>query len=260
MKKTQIFGTVLAVSAVVALSGCVTGGTTPYAGSKASSSKGSITSPSVSITNVEFEPAITVAKSQYGTEQLDVTDVDNFLTDASPNARHYPPNFPSKQQEYNTRQMVKHLASWIEPYATAPDASYDVLLRAAQLNGMARNLDMGSDYAVRASDYVARAIAIDSTAEANTLYGFLLAEGGGFKEGQKYLDRAIALGSTEAIQSSAQTDLMNDRRSSALQRLKGLQFQDPTNAIINEQIAIVESGKYYIWDIAAPNIDVQPLS
>jgi Tfp pilus assembly protein PilF len=134
-----------------------------------------------------------------------------------------------------------------------------VLLRAAKLNGMGRNLDLGSDYTVRGGKYVDRAIKIQpDSAEANFLYGMMLSEGGGFKEGQKYLDRAVSLGYTEAEQSLAQSDLLSDRRDNALERLRRLEEKNPNNDTIRQQIKLIEEGKFYIWDIPAPNINVKP--
>ena len=151
------------------------------------------------------------------------------------------------------------MTEWIEPYAESPNASYEVLLRAAKLNGMGRNLDLGSDYTIRGGKYVDRAIKIKpDSGEANFLYGMMLSEGGGFKEGQKYLDRAVSLGYTEAEQSLAQSDLLSDRRDNALERLRRLEAKNPDNDIIRQQIKLIEEGKFYIWDIPAPDINVKP--
>ncbi|MGO2561893.1 MAG: hypothetical protein ACTH76_11175, partial [Psychrobacter sp.] len=86
----------------------------------------------------------------------------------------------------------------------------------------------------------------------------MLSEGGGFKEGKKYLDKAVSLGYTEAEQSLAQSDLLSDRRDNALDRLRRLASENPNNAIIPQQIKLAEEGKFYIWDIAAPDINVKP--
>ena len=83
-------------------------------------------------------------------------------------------------------------------------------------------------------------------------------EGSGFKEGQKYLDKAVTLGYTEAEQSLAQSDLLSDRRDKALERLRRLAQQNPDNAIIRQQIKLIEDGKFYIWDIPAPDINIKP--
>lgn len=218
-----------------------------------------IPAPQVRITDISFVPTLLIPQTKSGVDKLDVSLLDDFIEDVSPNARHYPPNFPNRSQRHYTREKIKVMAEWIEPYAKAPDASYEVLLRAARLNGMGRNLDLGSDFAVRAGQYVDRAIkAKPDSGEANFLYGMMLSEGGGFKEGQKYLDKAVKLGYTEAEQSLAQSDLLSDRRSEALDRLRRLEQQVPDNAIIRQQIKLVEDGKYYIWDLPAPNINVKP--
>jgi len=219
-----------------------------------------IPTPQVQLSDVSFVTTVLIPQQKgLGTDKLDVSLLDAFITEASPNARHYPPNFPNRTQRYNTREKIKVLAEWIEPYAQSPNASYDVLIRAAKLNGMGRNLDLGSDYTVRGGQYVDRAIKIQpNSGEANFLYGMMLSEGGGFKEGQKYLDKAVSLGYTEAEQSLAQSDVLSDRRDSALQRLRRLAGENPNNTIIPQQIKLVEEGKFYIWDIPAPDINVKP--
>ena len=219
-----------------------------------------IPTPQVQLSDMSFVKTVLIPQQKgLGTDKLDVSLLDDFIADVSPNARHYPPNFPNRTQRHYTREKIKVLADWIEPYAKSPNASYDVLLRAAKLNGMGRNLDLGSDYTVRGGQYVDRAIKLQpNSGEANFLYGMMLSEGGGFKEGQKYLDRAVALGYTEAEQSLAQSDLLSDRRANALERLRRLEGQYPNNTVIPQQIKLVEEGKFYIWDIPAPDISVKP--
>ncbi|WP_350558802.1 hypothetical protein [Psychrobacter sp. CAL346-MNA-CIBAN-0220] len=220
----------------------------------------SIPVPQVRVSDISFVQTVLIPQTQgLGTDKIDVSLLDDFIREVSPNARHYPPNFPNRSQRHYTREKIKVLAEWIEPYASAPNASYEVLIRAAKLNGMGRNLDLGSDFAVRGSQYVDRAIKSKTdSGEANFLYGMMLSEGGGFKEGQKYLDRAVALGYTEAEQSLAQSDLLSDRRSQALDRLRRLEQQVPDNSIIRQQIKMVEDGKFYIWDLPAPDVNIKP--
>ena len=219
-----------------------------------------IPAPQVNISDISFVPTVLIPQQQgLGTDKLDVSLLDDFIKEVSPNARHYPPNFPNRTQRHNAREKIKVLTEWIEPYAKAPNASYDVLVRAAKLNGMGRNLDLGSEYTVRGGQYIDRAIKLKpNSGEANFIYGMMLSEGGGFKEGQKYLDQAVDLGYTEAEQSLAQSDLLSDRRDKALERLRRLAQQNPDNAIIRQQIKLIEDGKFYIWDIPAPDINIKP--
>ena len=208
--------------------------------------------PTLRISEVTTVPTVIVpATTNANGTMLDVSVVDDFLAEASPKARHYPPVFANRTDRYNTTQRLKQLTGWIESYAARPDASYEVLLRAAKLNAMGRNLDLGSNYAVRASNYVTRAMRLNDSAEANFLYGAMLAEGGGFQEGAKYLEKAERMGYKEATQSLAQADLLDDKRDSAIRRLNEFKAQNPNDPYIDAQLAIVNSGKYYIWEIPA---------
>ena len=215
-----------------------------------------IPTPQVQLSDISFVPTILIAQQTgLGTDKLDVSLLDDFIKDTSPYARHYPPNFPNRTQRHYAREKIKVLTDWIEPYAKSPKASYDVLLRAAKLNGMGRNLDLGSEYTVRGGQYIDRAIKIKpDSGEANFIYGMMLSEGGGFKEGQKYLDQAVSLGYTEAEQSLAQSDVLSDRREKALERLRRLEQRVPDNTVIRQQIKLLEDGKFYIWDLPASNI------
>ncbi len=214
--------------------------------------------PKVSVSNVQYIKTVNIPTTTDGSSSLDVSKIDEFIADVMPNLRHYPPNFPNKTDKYNAKEWVKKFVAELKPYADVPNASYDLLMRSAILNGMARNLDLGSTYAVSASDYVGRAIALKpDDLQANLLYGIMLSEGGAFKTSRKYLDKVVAMGSIEAEQTIAQSDLMNDKRAEALSRLQKLQAQNPNNTQLAQQIKIVESGGYRIWDLPAPNVNIQ---
>ncbi len=207
--------------------------------------------PTLTLSNISTVKTVLIPRTTDNSTQLDVSVLDDFITYVTPMARHYPPVFSSRTERYNATERLKSLTAWIETYAQNPNASYEVLLRAAKLNAMGRNLDLGSDYAVRAGNYIARAVRLNDTAEANFLYGAMLAEGGGFKEGAKYLEKAEKMGYLEATQSLAQADLLDDKKDRAIQRLTEFKAKNPDNPYIDEQLRIVNSGKYYIWDIPA---------
>lgn len=216
--------------------------------------------PNISVTEIKNISTVTIPANTSGTKVLDVTLIDEFINDVSPNVRNYPPNFPSRTAEYITTENIKHLSDWIEPHAAAPDASFDVVLRAAKLNGMARNLNLGTTYTLRAGTHMQKALKLrPDDMEANYLFGMMLSETGGFKEGRKYLDKAVSLGSIDAEQSIAQADLLGDNRNAALKRLRDLAAKHPDNAQLTEQINIVENGGYYIWNLKADDIDVKPI-
>lgn len=216
--------------------------------------------PNISVTEIKNISTVTIPANTSGTKVMDVTLIDEFINNVSPNVRNYPPNFPSRTAEYITTENIKHLSDWIEPHAAAPDASFDVVLRAAKLNGMARNLNLGTTYTLRAGTHMQKALKLrPDDMEANYLFGMMLSETGAFKEGRKYLDKAVSLGSIDAEQSIAQADLLGDNRNAALKRLRDLAAKHPDNAQLTEQINIVENGGYYIWNLKADDIDVKPI-
>lgn len=220
----------------------------------------SLPMPTLTISDVVVMPMVIIAQTYDGRGQIDVTLIDDFIDDISPNARHYPPNFPNRTALHYARETIKRFVGSLEPYAQSQEASFDVLMRATKLNAMGRNLDLGSEYGVRASSYVVRALQLQPDhPEANFLYGMMLSEGGGFKEGKKYLEKAVSLGYLEAEQSLAQADLLSDDRPSALARLEQLARLHPTNVQLQQQVAIVQNGGYYIWDIKDNDINVKPV-
>ncbi len=219
-----------------------------------------VPSINANVSNINRIATVIINANKSGTTRLDVSLIDDFIESVSPNARHYPPNFPNRTAEFVTSENIKYLSDWLEPYASANDATFDIILRAAKINGMARNLNIGTDYTQRANKYMAKAINLaPNDAEANFLYGMMISEGGGFTEGQKYLQKAAKLGYLEAEQSLAQAELLADNHAGALSRLKALQSKHPTHAQIAEQVRIVENGGYYIWNIKNNNIKVKPL-
>ena len=212
------------------------------------------------VTNVQSLPTVLINATQKGQDKIDVTLIDDFIDDISPNARHYPPNFPNRTAEHLAGENLKHVSNWLEPYASAKDASFDVVLRAAKINAMARNLNLGTEYTQRAGNHMAKIVKLQpSDSEANFLYGMMISEAGGFKEGQVYLEKAAKGGYLEAEQSLAQTELLMDNKSGALTRLRALAAKHPNNTQIAQQLSIVENGGFYIWNIKDNQLSLKPI-
>lgn len=210
-----------------------------------------IETPVTSSSNVTLIKTVVIPRTSGMTStknQLDVSRFDRFLEKMHGHARHYPPNFPTPTLRHNSTQKILALSKWIEPYAADKHASFEVLLRAAKINMMARNLDQGEAYASRAGKYIARAYKIKpKDAEMLFIYGAMLAEGGAFRQGINYLKQAAEQGYHEAHQSIAQAYLLTERRSEALEKLKYFKLLVPTDPRIDHQINVVQKGEFYIW-------------
>ena len=74
-----------------------------------------IPAPQVNISDISFVPTVLIPQQQgLGTDKLYVSLLDDFIKEVSPNARHYPPNFPNRTQRHNAREKIKVMTEWIE--------------------------------------------------------------------------------------------------------------------------------------------------
>lgn len=74
-----------------------------------------IPTPQVQLSDVSFVPTVLIPQQNgNNNDQLDVSLLDDFIEDVSPNARHYPPNFPNRSQRHYTREKSKY---WLNGYS-----------------------------------------------------------------------------------------------------------------------------------------------
>jgi len=182
-------------------------------------------------------------------ETVDVTEIDRMLSYLIEKAGHYPPRFSDREERSIAIAELKQLITKIDQHAVHPNASFDVLMRAIQLNQIGRNLDLGVSTAIKAGVYMRRAIALNpNDATANYWYGTMLVEGGGMKEGIPYLNRAIGLGEIKAHLILAQAYLHLERRDFALKALQNHYDANPDQREWTTQIIEkVRAGKSLIW-------------
>lgn len=182
-------------------------------------------------------------------ETIDATEIDRMLGYLLERAGNYPPRFIDREERSLAVAELKALIAQIDQDAVHPNASFDVLLRAVQLNQVGRNLDLGVSVAIKAGVYMRRAIALNpDDPQANYWYGTMLVEGGGIKEGIPYLNRAVSLGYKPAHLVLAQAYLHLERREFALKALQSYHDAEPTQqewtTAVTEKI---RAGKSLIW-------------
>ena len=139
-----------------------------------------------------------------GDNEVDVTEIDDFLQLVEGKARHYPPRFPDRQEHKGYEAKLKETTQKLDALAEQPNASLDVLTSAFKASVMARNMDLGTAYTTKSLNYAQRILAISpNDPETNFWFGFGLSEGGGQREAIPYLDKAIKGGVQEAYLSAA---------------------------------------------------------
>lgn len=187
-----------------------------------------------------------------GENEVDVTEIDDFLQLVEGKARHYPPRFPDRQERKGYEAKLKETTQKLDALAEKPNASIDVLTRAFKASVMARNMDLGTAYTTKSLTYAQRILAMNpNDAETNFWFGFGLSEGGGQREAIPYLDKAMKGGVQEAYLSAANNYLWLEQKKNALQTLKNYKINYPDEAEVTDRlIKEIESGKRWnVWQV-----------
>ncbi|WOE31798.1 MULTISPECIES: ABUW_2363 family tetratricopeptide repeat lipoprotein [unclassified Acinetobacter] len=190
-----------------------------------------------------------------GNNELDVTDIDDFLLIVEGKARHYPPQFTSRQERKGYERKLKEVSQQLDVLAAANNASYDVLLRAFKASVMGRNLDLGAAYTTKSLDYAQRLLKLNQTdPETNFWFGFGLSEGGGQREALKYLNNAMQGGVQEAYLVAANNYLGMEQKKNAIQILQNYKLKYPQEAQVTDRLIkeIQTQGRWNVWQLMTP--------
>lgn len=190
-----------------------------------------------------------------GENEIDITEIDDFLQLVEGKARHYPPRFSERQERRGFEAKLKEVTQQLDTLAANQNASFDILMRAFKASVMARNLDLGSVYTTRSLNYAQRILKINQDdAEANFWFGFGLSEGGGHREAIPYLDKAMKAGVQEAYLSAANNYIAMEQKKNAVQTLKNYKIKYPQEAEVADRLIaeIEKQGRWNVWQVIAP--------
>lgn len=190
-----------------------------------------------------------------GDNEIDITDIDDFLQLVEGKARHYPPRFTERQERKGFEAKLKELTQQLDTLAAKDNASFDILVRAFKASVMARNLDLGSVYTTKSMNYAQRILKINQDdAEANFWFGFGLSEGGGQREAIPYLDKAMKAGVQEAYLSAANNYIAMENKKNAVQTLKNYKIKYPQEAEVADRLIqeIEKQGRWNVWQVMTP--------
>ncbi len=179
---------------------------------------------------------------------IDRSNIDARILLMGKYARHYPPHFTNQRARHAAEAEVKDLLKTLNPIASNPRATHAQLLQGFKANGLARNLDVGSNTTTNADNYIRRALKQDpKDPETNFWFGVLLSEGGGMTEGIPYLNKAAKGGYNEAHLSLANAYLQLNKKQKALEELKEYQRLMPDDSRVPDMIDAVKTDKASIW-------------
>lgn len=186
-----------------------------------------------------------------GQNQLDVTDIDDFLELAEGQARHYPPHFSDRNTRRGFESKLRQTTQFLDSYAEKDNASYDILIRAFKATVMARNLDLGQQYTTKSLKYAQRLLKLNpNDAMTNFWFGFSLSEGGGQREAIPYLNKAMKDGVQEAYLSSANNYLYLEQKKNALTTLNNYKVKYPEESAVVDRLVkeIKTQGRTNVWE------------
>lgn len=186
-----------------------------------------------------------------GQNQLDVTAIDDFIQMVEGQARHYPPQFTSKNVRRGFENKLRQVSQELDKYAAKDNASYDILLRAFKTSVLARNLDLGPQFTTKSLTYGQRLLKITPNDPlVNFWFGFNLSEGGGQREAIPYLDKAIKGGVQEAYLSAANNYLYLEHNKNAITTLRNYKLKYPEETQVVERLIkeIQTQGRTNVWE------------
>ena len=187
-----------------------------------------------------------------GDNEVDITEIDDFLQLVEGKARHYPPRFTERQERKGFELKLKEVTQQLDTLASKDNASFDVLVRALKASVMARNLDLGSVYTTKSLAYAQRILKINQEdPEANFWFGFALSEGGGQREAMPYLDKAMKSGVQEAYLATANNYIAMEQKKNAVQTLKNYKLKYPQEAEVADRLIneIEKQGRWNVWQV-----------
>jgi hypothetical protein len=190
-----------------------------------------------------------------GDNEIDITEIDDFLQLVEGKARHYPPRFVQRNERKGFEAKLKEVTQQLDTLASKDNASFDILIRAFKASVMARNLDLGSVYTTKSLTYAQRILKINQDdAEANFWFGFGLSEGGGQREAIPYLDKAMKAGVQEAYLASANNYIAMEQKKSAINTLKNYKVKYPQEAEVADRLIqeIEKQGRWNVWQVLNP--------
>ncbi|MEQ1156056.1 ABUW_2363 family tetratricopeptide repeat lipoprotein [Acinetobacter johnsonii] len=187
-----------------------------------------------------------------GDNEVDITEIDDFLQLVEGKARHYPPRFTERQERKGFELKLKEVTQQLDTLASKDNASFDVLVRAFKASVIARNLDLGSVYTTKSLAYAQRILKINQEdPEANFWFGFALSEGGGQREAMSYLDKAMKAGVQEAYLATANNYIAMEQKKNAVQTLKNYKLKYPQEAEVADRLIneIEKQGRWNVWQV-----------
>ena len=194
--------------------------------------------------NYDTKRLLTVSETPTGKKYgFDIAYLDQMLSDLSAHAKNYPPQFDTPQDKQRATQDIRALSGMLDVLINVPTPNPELLIRAAEVNSMGHNLDIAGA-AEKANTIFQRLLtASPSDPMGNYMYGVFLSSIGKPKEALPFLEKAFAIGVTDAAYAIGMTYLALGDKAQALKNLQDYKRREPSDANVDKLIEAIRDGK-----------------
>ena len=190
---------------------------------------------------------LTVSETPAGKKHgLDLRYLDQMLNDLALHARDYPPQFDNLQDRQRAVQDAKMLSGMLDVLLTGPSPDAELLVRTGFLNSIGHNLDIPGSAEKTAAIFNKLLTAAPADPRGNYMYGSFLAGAGKPREAIPFLEKALAVGVTNAAYSLGMTYLTLGDKQKALQHLEACKQRNPNDGNVAKLIDGIRNGKLEI--------------
>jgi tetratricopeptide (TPR) repeat protein len=175
--------------------------------------------------------------------QVDVKSIDRVVDDLAEHARDYPPKFRGEEEKSRAERDAKALVAIFDKLTAEKDASADLLLKAAFVDGLAHNLDIRGAAEKAAQNYDRVLTRTPDNPRANLNFGIFLAGVGKWKESLPYLEKALKLGLDDAKYTLGVVHMSLGDKEKAIELLEGFGKTHPQDPRPKQLISAIRSGE-----------------
>jgi predicted Zn-dependent protease len=194
--------------------------------------------------NYEPKRLLTVSETPSGKKHgFDGAYLDQMLNDLSAHAKNYPPQFDTPQDQQRATQDVKALSGMLDILINVPTPNPELLVRAGYLNSIGHNLNIAGSAEKADSIFQRLLAATPSDPRGNYMYGTFLAGVGKAKNALPYLEKALAVGVTDAAFTIGMTYLTLGDIEQALKNLEDYKRRKPNDTNVDKLIDAIRNGK-----------------
>jgi len=180
------------------------------------------------------------------TYSLDMPYLDRMLNDLARHALGYPTRFDTPEDQQRATRDAQALGSMLDILLQTPQADAALLLRAGIVHSIGHNLDIAGAAPKADATFQRLLAAQPDDAQGNYMYGNFLAGSGQSQKAVTFLEKALALGVTDANYSLGLNYLTLGDTQKALAYFEAHLQQNPDNQHIKDLVEAIQEGRFEI--------------